>query len=239
MVSPNSKLDLVAVVPVFNEEANISSVLTEWILTFKALGLKFILLVVDDGSNDGTPDIVARLAGEYPGEVIHLRKFNSGHGRSCRVGYDKAISMETGWVLQIDSDGQCDPAFFPRLWAARQEMEAVFGRRTSRGDGLARIILSKGCQAATRWVTGAKVIDPNVPYRLIRREVLQAALTRVPADFNIQNVALSVVLARTPGLKIARIPIHFRDRQGGTNSINLRKVLLMGAEMLKALKTIQ
>lgn len=238
-MTPASPLDLVAVIPVYNEEANLASVTQEWLEALAALGLRHKILLIDDGSKDRTPEIAADLAARHPGRVAHVRKTNSGHGRSCRHGYDLAIAMDTAWILQVDSDGQCDPSFFPLLWAKTPENDCVFGRRRSRDDGLARTLLSKGCQWATRLATRARVVDPNVPYRLFRREVLARALLRVPPTFDIHNVALSVVVARTPELRVARVPIHFRDRQGGTNSINLRKVIRMGLNMLRDLRSVR
>ena len=106
------------VLPVYNEEANLASVTQEWLEALAALGLRHKILLIDDGSKDRTPEIAADLAARHPGRVAHVRKTNSGHGRSCRHGYDLAIAMDTAWILQVDSDGQCDPRYFAALWAA-------------------------------------------------------------------------------------------------------------------------
>jgi dolichol-phosphate mannosyltransferase len=74
--------------------------------------------------------------------------------------------------------------------------------------------------------------DPNVPYRLMKRVALEKALPSVSKDFDIQNIALTLALKRNPALRWAYVPIRFRARQGGTNSINLRKIIKMGFTML-------
>jgi dolichol-phosphate mannosyltransferase len=86
---------------------------------------------------------------------------------------------------------------------------------------------------------GMDLKDVNVPYRLIRTTALQQALECVPADFNMQNTALTLALRRAPAVRWKYVPIHFRDRQGGTNSINLRRIVAMGWELLTNLHRIR
>ena len=80
--------------------------------------------------------------------------------------------------------------------------------------------------------TGRDLKDANVPYRLIKRDALHRALPSVPERFDMQNVALTFALKRDPSIRWAYVPIKFRARQGGTNSINLRKIIKMGFRML-------
>jgi len=231
-------VDLAVVVPAYNEEKNIAAVLGEWSSVFGTLGLRFQMLVVDDGSRDGTAAAVRKMSEMHPGILLRT-KANSGHGPSCRAGYEWALGTGAPWVLQIDSDGQCDPIYFSEFWPAREEADAVFGVRTSRDDGLARTVTSALCRLGTLLWTGASLRDPNVPYRLMRAEALRKALDRVPQDFFIQNVALTLALSRERGLRWKYFPIHFRNRAGGVNSINLRAVAKAGLQMLRELKRVQ
>ena len=91
---------------------------------------------------------------------------------------------------------------------------------------------------ATSLLTGLDLKDANVPYRLVRTEALQQALGRIPADFDMQNVAMTLALKRARGLRWRYIPIHFRNRQGGTNSINLQRIMRMGLTLVTSLKRI-
>ena len=81
--------------------------------------------------------------------------------------------------------------------------------------------------------------DLNVPYRLMRTSALAAALVKIPDDFDMQNAALTLTLKRNPALRWKYVPIHFRDRQGGTNSINIRRIIAMGWELLMNLHRIE
>lgn len=225
-------MDLAVVMPIYNEEANIETVVTEWVEELDRQGISFTLLAVNDGSRDGTGAALQRLAERYPGRVTPVEKRNAGHGQACRTGYFLAVERGTDWTLQIDSDGQCDPRFFPSFWSGRDEADAVFGVRKTRDDGLSRELISTACRIATSLLCGIDLKDANVPYRLVRTSALKEALPRIPDDFYMQNVALTLTLKRNASLRWKYVPIHFRDRQGGTNSINLKRIVGMGWKLL-------
>jgi dolichol-phosphate mannosyltransferase len=231
--------ELVVVMPIYNEGANIDAVITEWVREFQRLGISFALLAVNDGSKDNTGAVLQKLAQNYPDAVVPVEKKNAGHGRACRTGYELAVERGAAWTLQIDSDGQCDPQYFSSFWSGRENADAVFGVRKSRDDGFARVVISAVCSAVTSLLSGVALKDANVPYRLIRTDILKEALARVPQDFDMQNMALTVALKRMPALRWSYVPIHFRDRQGGTNSINIKRIIAMGWEMLVNLNQIK
>jgi len=232
--------EILVVMPIYNEEANIACVLEEWISTLKKTGASFTVLALNDGSCDKTAAKLVELERLYGNLLCVINKINSGHGLTCRMGYDIASASNAKWVFQIDSDGQCNPDYFAEFWAKAQESDCVFGRRMSRDDGRARVVTSWLCSNASSILCGQTLVDANVPYRLLRTDVLRQALACIPANFNIHNVALTVTLKRL-GEKVrwTYIPIHFRDRQGGSNSIDLLKVSKMGLEMLSKLATIK
>lgn len=220
------------VMPVFDEEASIARVFAEWLPALRALGAPLRLLAVDDGSRDRTPELLTALAAANPEVEVH-RQANAGHGRACLVGYQRALEGGAGWVLQIDSDGQCDPAHLPSLWRAREEHPVVFGYRARRDDGLARWAISR-VLSVVAWVgDGTWVGDANVPYRLIRRDALAAAVAAVPDDFELVNVLVALRLARSTGIRW--VPIRFRERHGGRGSLRpsafARHALLLSRQL--------
>ncbi len=224
--------ELLIVMPVYNEGANIKAVLNEWMTELLNHAEQFAFIIVNDGSNDDTQLILEEFEKANPEHFVIVHKSNSGHGNSCRVGYDVAASSSCEWVFQIDSDGQCDPQYFSNFWRNRNEVDCVFGLRHSRDDGKARAMTSQICRWSSSLVCGADLRDPNVPFRLMRRTVLASALVHIPPSFNIQNVALTFVLKKMQEVRWGVVPIHFRDRQGGTNSINLLNVAQWGFDML-------
>lgn len=203
--------------PVYNEEDAIIPVLTEWRAELsRTVGDgRFSILVVDDGSKDATPERLASLG--WPELRVH-RHANRGHGQSCLVGYAEAARMGAARVFQIDSDGQCDPAGFAAVWALRDQAPAVYGRRRSRDDGAARRLISAVLRLSLKLARGTRLNDTNVPFRLYDAKLAAATAARVPADFNLANIAMALLL-EPHGFR--EVPIHFRDRIGGHPTVKL------------------
>jgi len=225
--------------PIYNEAVNIAAVVEEWFACLERVAPNFILFALNDGSKDETSTVLDQLACKFGPRLRVVHKTNSGHGHSCRKGYELALAEQATWILQIDSDGQCDPAFFRNLYSWRRNRDCVFGYRRTRDDGLGRVLISASCRVVLWLVTGTNLLDPNVPYRLVQATVLRRALRKIPADFDLQNIALSLVLARDASLRWKHCPIHFRARQGGTNSINYRKIAALGLRFLSNLYRLE
>jgi glycosyltransferase involved in cell wall biosynthesis len=224
---------LVVVIPVYNEQETIGQVAEEWSRVFKGLDIDYQIILLNDGSKDGTLAVLDGLQLLEPERVVVIDKPNAGHGRTCRLGYSAAVaSPAVEWVLQIDSDGQCDPGYFAEFWKQRENADCVFGQRVQRDDGAVRALTSKICKLGATMLGGRDMVDPNVPYRLMHKDVLAKALERIPASFDIHNVALTFILKQMPEVRWKYVPIRFRDRQGGSNSINLLNVAHLGTSML-------
>lgn len=217
MPEPSPAPELVLVVPVYNEEDAVVPVLEEWRAELaRTVGVgRFSILVVDDGSTDATPARLAALA--WPELRVH-RHANRGHGQSCLVGYIEAAKAGAAYVFQIDSDGQCDPAGFAGVWERRLRAPAVYGRRRSRDDGMARRLISSVLRASLKLSRRTRLNDTNVPFRLYGAPLAAAAAARVPADFNLANIAMALLL-EPEGFE--EVPIHFRDRIGGHPTVRL------------------
>lgn len=232
-VSQAIQAPLVIVMPIYNEATNIHTVIEEWSSVLETLGTEYQFLLINDGSKDDTLSVLHRIESGCPTRVIVVDKPNSGHGRSCRLGYDAACAAPAvQWVLQIDSDGQCNPAYFGEFWKRRESADCVFGVRVKRDDGFVRTLTSTLCRYGSTLVTGQMMGDANVPYRLIRRNALEQALKHVPTSFDIHNVALTFVLKKMNNIRWEYVPIHFRGRQGGSNSINVANVTRLGLGMI-------
>jgi len=233
LASPLLRSSLVVVIPVYNEQATIEGVIEEWTKTFQELAVDYQFLLVNDGSKDDTLEVLQRLEARDQQHIVILDKPNAGHGRTCRMGYSAAVASETvEWILQIDSDGQCDPAYFKEFLEKQANADCIFGRRIQRDDGRIRALTSKICKLGATLLGGRDMVDPNVPYRLIRKNALADALEKIPASFDIHNVAITFILKQNPMIRWEYVPIRFRDRQGGSNSINLLNVAHLGTSML-------
>lgn len=105
--------DLAVVMPVYNEQDCIAGVLNAWHDVLRTLDIQFVIIVVNDGSQDGTADVLGEFDGRQGIHVIH--QANSGHGPAILVGYREAANV-ADWVFQCDSDNEMSPDAFPSLW---------------------------------------------------------------------------------------------------------------------------
>ncbi len=224
--------------PAYNEEASIRKVLNEWIPEIENFTSNFCFLVYDDGSKDTTADMVESLKPRFGDRLVCIRQQNRGHGQSCLRGYHEAISRGAEWVFQIDSDGQCDPQYFFRFWRIRHQFDAIYGFRKRRDDGWRRMLAS----SILRWMFivcfQTKMLDPNVPYRLYRTQILEPSLSRIPQSFDLANIGLSFLLARRSEVRHRYIPIRFGERYGGEPSVKLGSFSQKARELYKQLRAL-
>lgn len=209
------------VMPAYNEEASVRKVVLEFFREIEHWTENFVFLCLNDGSRDRTGVILDRLK-EQLGSRLEVRHGkNRGHGQTCLDGYREAVRRKIPWILQIDSDGQCDPQYFFRFWRIRDQADVFYGVRYKRNDGWRRIVASRVLRVFLWMSARVDCRDANVPYRLMKTERVAAALGKLPAGMFLANVGLAVALRRGPGIRTAFVPIHFRERYGGEPSVPL------------------
>lgn len=197
--------------PAFNEASSIEEVLRElWAVVARELSVRII--VCEDGSTDGTPAILRRLASELPLEVISAPQ---------RKGYSRALidglkAANAPWVLAVDSDGQLDPADFPALWTLRDGADVIMGKRARRRDPLARRALSAGFKLLYKTLFSPSVDDPSCPFVLMTREsagYLADRLGTMELGFWWEFVAQ----AEHAGLTVRQATVRHRPRRNGAS----------------------
>lgn len=221
---------LYIVMPAYNEAANIEEVVAGWYPIVERAGGDSRLVVLDDGSRDGTGGILAELARTRP-RLVALSRANRGHGATVLELYRYALANGADYVFQTDSDGQTDPAEFDALWRLRDACDMAMGVRVARGDGASRVVVTRVLKAVVRAAFHVRLADANVPFRLMSAPSLARCLAHVPAGHNLSNVLIAVVY-RKLGLAIEERPISFKARGGGENSIDLASITGIGARAL-------
>lgn len=230
---------LYIVMPAYNEEANIEEVIREWhpvCEKINAEGQLAKLVIANDGSKDSTFAKMLSLQGMYP-YLISLDKPNSGHGATVLFLYRYAILEGADYIFQTDSDGQTRPDEFWQMWENRKKYDFQIGTRGDRQDGVGRVFVTNVLRLVVWLMFREWVKDANTPFRLMKADKLQAIMERIPTDYNLANVAVSAIAVKW-NYKIGWYPITFRPRQGGVNSINMRRIFKIGVKALNDFKQI-
>jgi dolichol-phosphate mannosyltransferase len=218
---------VVVVVPTYNERPNIEAL----ILSLLELGPHFRVVVVDDGSPDGTGALADALAATHPGlvEVIH-RAAKGGLGPAYIAGFRRALELAPDLIAQMDADLSHDPAALPRLVAATRDADLVLGSRYVTGGGttgwpLWRRLMSRmgGRYAST--VLGVPVSDLTSGFKVWRPATLKCiAIDGLRSDgyaFTIE----ATWRALKQGARVVEVPIVFTDRVAGASKLSRRIVI--------------
>ena len=204
---------LYIVIPAYNEEENIEQVIRDWhpvVERHSAEGTSR-LVVIDDGSKDGTYKILQEYQKKYP-LLEAVTKPNAGHGATVLFGYHYALEHGADYVFQTDSDGQTLPEEFEPFWKQREQYDLLIGKRCHRQDGTSRIFVTRVLRLVVGLTFRVWVEDANTPYRLMHADTLREVLKRVPEGFNLSNVLISVLYCKGP-YRVKYLPITFRPRQ--------------------------
>ena len=221
---------LYIVIPAYNEEENIDEVINDWYPIVQKIGNGSKLVIINDGSKDSTYAIMKQRAGELTA-FEPLTKENGGHGDTILYGYNYALEAGADYIFQTDSDGQTLPKEFWSFWEQRHNWDMLIGHRKGRQDGFSRVFVTKTLKLVLQLCFHVNIKDANTPFRLMKATRLKEVLYLVPKGYNLSNVLISVIYARKK-LKVRYIPITFRPRQGGVNSINMKKIFRIGKQAI-------
>ena len=214
-------MEIQVVIPTYNERSNLPGLIRA-ILARDG----YRLIVVDDGSPDGTGETAEELAREFPGriDVVH-RTGPRGLGRSYVEGLQRALAGSADLICQMDADWSHDPQYLPDLAAAATSYDVVIGSRYLRGVSvvnwpLRRVVLSAFANRYIRAVTRLAVQDCTSGFRCWRREALaRVPLERVVSDGYAFLVETLYEAARR-GARIGEVPIIFVERREGVSKLS-------------------
>jgi dolichol-phosphate mannosyltransferase len=212
------------IIPTYNEKENIARI----ILAVFTLPVPFQILIVDDGSPDGTAEIVKDLQSKYP-DRLHLmqRKGKLGLGTAYIAGFKWGLEHRYDYLFEMDADFSHNPRDLIRLYQALHEQgnDLVVGSRYCRGGKVQnwpwdRIVLSYGASLYTRCITWMPVKDPTAGFIGYRHTVLAA----IPLDrIRFVGYAFQIEMkfsAYLRDFKIKEVPITFVDRVEGTSKLS-------------------
>jgi dolichol-phosphate mannosyltransferase len=217
-------VEKLVIIPTYNEKENITSILH----AIFNLNEGFHVLVIDDGSPDGTAQIVKELQSKFSGELfIEERKGKLGLGTAYIHGFNWAINKGYNFIFEMDADFSHNPNDLPRLYNAckNEGADVAVGSRYVNGGGVVnwpknRIALSKGASLYTRMITWMPIKDPTAGFMCYSREALEA----INLDqIHFLGYAFQIEMkfaAWKLGFKIKEVPIIFQDRTFGVSKMN-------------------
>jgi dolichol-phosphate mannosyltransferase len=217
-------LEKIVIIPTFNEKENIELILK----AIFDLGQAYHVLVIDDGSPDGTADIVRKVQTQYQSRLfLEERKGKLGLGTAYIHGFRWAISKNYQFIFEMDADFSHNPADLERLYHACKYAGAdlAIGSRYVKGGGIRnwpknRIALSKGGALYTQLILWMPVSDPTAGFICYKKEVLEAmnldAIQFIGYAFQIEMKFVAWKL----GFNIKEVPIHFEDRKFGESKMS-------------------
>lgn len=215
--------DSIVIIPTYNEKENIEKIIRKVF----SLVVPFHILVVDDGSPDGTGGIVKRLQVEFPDRLfLEERADKSGLGTAYIYGFHWCTARQYAYIFEMDADFSHNPEDLPRLReACLSGADVAIGSRYIKGVNvvnwpMSRVLMSYFASAYVRWITGIAVRDTTAGFVGYRRQVLET----IPLDkIRFVGYAFQIEMKFTAvkyGFKVVEIPIIFTDRTEGTSKMS-------------------
>jgi len=204
----DSAIDISAVIPVYNEEANLEALHDELKAVFAEMALQYEILFVDDGSSDDSAGVLRQLyERDDRVRVVRFRR-NFGQTAAFTAGFDHARG---NLIVTLDADGQNDPVDIPNLVAELHggDYDIVVGWRMDRQESLLRRLLSRSANAIINRVTGLRIHDRGCSLKLFKADLVKHIQLYGELHRFLPEIASTV------GARVAEIPVNDRNRRFG------------------------
>ena len=205
------------VIPVFNERDNLEPLLREIVSALSPLGRPYEILAVDDGSTDGSSDLLQRLKTSCPALRVVRFARNAGQTAAIDAGFRRARGVV---VVTLDADLQNDPGDIPKLLADLDGWDAVVGVRAVRRDSLVRRVSSRIANYVRNRLSDETITDTGCSLKAYRREALSRLVL-----YNGMHRFLPTLL-KMEGMRVREVPVGHRPRAGGQSKYGISNRLL-------------
>ena len=215
--------------PAYNDSGTIASLVIQALRTARRLTPDYEVIVVNDGSADGTPDVLEELARVFPQVRIVTHERNRGYGGALRTGF---ASATRDIVFYTDGDAQYDPTEMEALWRRfDDQVDVVNGYKISRSDPLHRIVIGRVYHHIVRMLFGLTVRDVDCDFRMMRRSIFDT----VHLEKNSGVICLEMMKKITDGgFRIAEVPVHHYHRAYGKSQFfNFSRLYRTAVDVMK------
>jgi dolichol-phosphate mannosyltransferase len=211
--------ELSVVIPAYNERENVVPLFDELREALGRVGRSHEIVMVDDGSRDGTAEWLVREAARDPRVVPVLLAGNHGQSAAIAAGLRHARGAV---IVTLDADLQNDPADLPRLLAALESSDVVSGVRAQRHDDWLRRVSSRIANGVRRWVLGDPLTDIGCSFKAYRREALEG----IPLFTGAHRFLPALCMFR--GARLVEVPLSHRPRRHGVSKYGVGNRLWRG-----------
>jgi glycosyltransferase involved in cell wall biosynthesis len=215
--------------PAYNDSGTIASLVITAVRTARRLTPDYEVIVVNDGSADGTAGILEELARVFPQVRVVQHVQNLGYGGALRTGFASATRE---LIFYTDGDAQYDPAELEVLWRRfSDDVDLVNGYKISRSDPLHRVIIGRVYHYTVKLLFGLRVRDVDCDFRMMRRSIFE----RVHLEKDSGVICLEMMKKiQDAGFRIAEVPVHHYHRAYGKSQFfNFRRLFRTAIDVLK------
>jgi glycosyltransferase involved in cell wall biosynthesis len=218
------------VLPAYNEAENIEPLVAEAIPALEASADDYEIIVVDDGSADGTAEVTRRVMGAYPSVRLVEHEVNKGFGAAVFTGFTSATK---DWIFYTDADRQFVLGELERFVPYMEQADLIAGYRAPRRDPFLRVFYGKGWSALCTLMFGYTVRDVDCGFKLFRREIIEELASQIEsrgATFSIEWL----VRAKRAGYRFVELPVSHRPRLAGSQTgANINVIVRAFRELIR------
>jgi glycosyltransferase involved in cell wall biosynthesis len=215
------------ILPAYNEEKNLEAAVKSCFEALERLFENFEIIIVDDGSDDGTKELAHKLAADDSRIKVVHHENNLGYGAALRSGFSAANEK---LIFFTDSDGQFDPNEIEKLIPRLAKTDMVVGFRSQRADPPLRKIYGSLFSLIIRIIFGIQVRDINCAFKIFRKSIIDGVTLESPGA--LVNAEL-LIIARQKGITPIEVPVsHFPRKHGQQTGGSLKVVFRAGMELI-------
>ena len=225
--SPAKPAGLSVFFPAYNDSGTIASMVIRTVQTASKLTPDFEVIVVDDGSADGTADIADELARTYPQVRAVHHPINRDYGAALQTGFRSATKE---LIFYTDGDAQYDPTELTLLWERIGDADLVNGYKISRADPVHRIFIGRMYHHVVSLMFGLKLRDVDCDFRLMRRTIFE----RINLEKTSGIICVEMMKKiQDGGFRIVEVPVHHFHRAYGTSQFfNFRRLARVARDLM-------
>ena len=220
----NEKLDLIILMPLYNEEKTIYETINNWINVLNNLKINYQIKIFNDGSTDYSANIVNDIAKENKNIIIYNNK-HLGYSKIMYNAYKQINNAE--YIFQSDSDIEINPDNFKLFWESKDSADLIIGRRNNREQNIFRLLASNYAQKVVNILfnRSKKIIihDVNIPFRLLKKEILDKILDTISPNYLYVNLFISAYFLKN-NLRIKEISVEYNKPKRKSHLDNIIKL---------------